>query len=141
MHNDVLPFYERHRAQGRRAILTDNGREFCGTDSHPFELYLALAGIEHRKTRVRAPRTYGFVERFNGTVLDEFFRVKIRETFYDSVEALQNDLRRLARPLQHRTAPSRIPKHGQKAMGNRQQIHQPRSLRGPIPNFRFHHDT
>ena len=27
----------------------------------------------------------GFVERFNGTVLDEFFRVKLRETFYDSV--------------------------------------------------------
>ena len=34
----------------------------------------------------------GFVGRFNGTVLDEFFRVKMRETFYDSVEALQADL-------------------------------------------------
>lgn len=32
------------------------------------------------------------VERFNGTVLDEFFRVKLRETFYDSVEALLADL-------------------------------------------------
>ena len=38
--------------------------------------------------------------------------------------------RRSAPPLQHRTTPSRIPKHGQKALGNRQQIHQPRSLRG-----------
>jgi hypothetical protein len=27
-------------------------------------------GIEHRKTRVRTPRTNGFVERFNGTVLE-----------------------------------------------------------------------
>ena len=34
----------------------------------------------------------GFVERFNGTVLDEYFRVKMRERFYDSVEALQADL-------------------------------------------------
>ena len=31
-------------------------------------------------------------ERFNGTVLDEFFRVKMREHFYESVEALQADL-------------------------------------------------
>lgn len=34
----------------------------------------------------------GFVERFNGTILDEFFRVKMRENFHDTVEALQTDL-------------------------------------------------
>jgi hypothetical protein len=32
------------------------------------------------------------VERFHRTVLDEFFRVKLRTTFYESVEALQSDL-------------------------------------------------
>jgi transposase InsO family protein len=74
------------------AILTDNGREFCGTDAHPFGLYLTLADIEHRKTRVRMLRTNGFVERFNRTVLDEFFRVRMRETFYATVDALQTDL-------------------------------------------------
>lgn len=73
-------------------MLTDNGHEFRGTDSHPYELYLDLNGIEHRRTRVRTPKTNGFVQRFNGTVLDEFFLVKLRETFYDSVEALQADL-------------------------------------------------
>lgn len=31
-------------------------------------------------------------QSFNGTVLDEFFRVKMRKNFYDSVEALQADL-------------------------------------------------
>ena len=91
LHNDVLPFY-RDLDLPVRAVLTDNGREFCGTDSHPYELYLDLQGIEHRKTKIRSPRTNGFVERFNGTVLDEFFRVKMRETFYDSVDALQADL-------------------------------------------------
>jgi len=91
LHNDALPFYERFGLPVK-AVLTDNGREFCGTETHPYELYLALAGIEHRRTRVRSPRTNGFVERFNGTVLDEFFRVKMRETFYDSVDALQADL-------------------------------------------------
>jgi hypothetical protein len=32
------------------------------------------------------------VERFDRTVLDEFFREVCRERFYDSVEALQTDL-------------------------------------------------
>lgn len=91
LHNDVLPFY-RNLDLPVGAVLTDNGREFCGTETHPYELYLELNGIEHRRTKVRTPRTNGFVERFNGTVLDEFFRVKMRETFYDSVEALQADL-------------------------------------------------
>lgn len=91
LHNDVLPFY-RALDLPVTAVLTDNGREFCGTERHPYELYLDLNGIEHRRTRVRTPKTNGFVERFNGTVLDEFFRVKMRETFYDNVEALQADL-------------------------------------------------
>ncbi len=34
----------------------------------------------------------GFVERVNGTVLNEFFRIKMGETFYDSIEAPQADL-------------------------------------------------
>ena len=91
LHNDVLPFY-RNLDLPVSAILTDNGREFCGTERHPYELYLDLNGIEHRRTRVKTPKTNGFVERFNGTVLDEFFRVVMRETFYDTVDALQADL-------------------------------------------------
>jgi transposase InsO family protein len=73
-------------------VLTDNGREFCGTERHPYELYLALNGIEHRTTRAGTPRTNGFVERFNGTLLQEFFRPAMHQTFYDTVEALQTDL-------------------------------------------------
>jgi len=38
------------------------------------------------------PQQNAFAESFNGTVLDEFFRVKMRETFYETVEALQTDL-------------------------------------------------
>ena len=91
LHNEVLPFY-RNLDLPVGAVLTDNGREFCGTERHPYELYLDLNGIEHRRTKVRTPKTNGFVERFNGTVLDEFFRIKLRENLYDSVEAPQADL-------------------------------------------------
>ncbi len=91
LHNDVLPFY-RERGISIGAVLTDNGREFCGKETHPYELYLELNDIEHRRTRVRHPQTNGFVERFNRTVLDEFFRVAFRTKFYESVESLQKDL-------------------------------------------------
>jgi hypothetical protein len=50
LHNDVLPFYAGLDLP-IGAVLTDNGREFCGTERHS----------AHRKTRVGSPRTNGFV--------------------------------------------------------------------------------
>src|SRR5262249_2088316 len=91
LHNAVLPFYQ-ERGLAVAAVLTDNGREFCGTPVHPFEVYLALCDLEHRRTKVRHPQTNGFVERFQRTVKEEFFEVALRETFYESVDALQVDL-------------------------------------------------
>lgn len=91
LHNDVLPFYQDHDLPVEK-ILTDNGREFCGTDSHPYELYLQLNEIQHKRTKVAHPQTNGFVERFHRTVLDEFFRLAFRTKFYETVEALQADL-------------------------------------------------
>lgn len=91
LHNDVLPFYQDQDIQVEK-ILTDNGREFCGTDNHPFEVYLQLNDIKHKRTKVRSPQTNGFVERFHRTVLDEFFRLAFRSKFYETVEALQTDL-------------------------------------------------
>jgi transposase InsO family protein len=91
LHNNALPFYEDLGFEVT-AVITDNGREFCGKETHPYELYLSLNDIEHRTTRVRHPQTNGFVERFNRTVLDEFFRTTFRTKFYESVESLQEDL-------------------------------------------------
>jgi transposase InsO family protein len=91
LHNDVLPFYQ-ERDIPVKTVLTDNGREFCGRDTHPYELYLQLNDIEHRRTQVRRPQSNGFVERFNRTVLDEFFRTAFRTKYYETVEVLQDDL-------------------------------------------------
>ena len=91
LHNDVLPFYRKHKLKVEN-ILTDNGREYCGKETHPYQLYLALNDIKHRTTKVRRPQTNGFIERFNRTILDEFFRIKFREKLYTSLKMLQEDL-------------------------------------------------
>ena len=94
LYDRVLPFYDALGVKVK-AVLTDNGREFCGRlETHPYELMLAIEDIEHRKTRVRSPRTNGFVERMNRTLLDECFRVHGRTTWYDDVNEIQADLDR-----------------------------------------------
>lgn len=101
LYDRVMPFYE---ALGVpvQAVLTDNGREFCGrSESHPYELLLALEGVEHRTTRVRSPRTNGFVERMNRTLLDECFRVAGRTTWYQEVAEIQQDLDRFLEFYNH----------------------------------------
>jgi len=92
LYDRVLPFYEA-LGVAVKTILTDNGREFSGRpERHPYQLLLALHDIEHRTTKVRSPRTNGFVERMNRTLLDEHFRIKGREKWYETVEEMQADL-------------------------------------------------
>ena len=55
-------------------------------------LMIRFNDIKHRHTKVGNPKTNGVVERFNRTVLDEFFRTAFRKKLYDSVAALQEDL-------------------------------------------------
>lgn len=75
------------RASGRCDLDWQRGK-----DTHPNELYLELNDLEHRKTQVCGPQANGFVERFDRTVLDEFFRIAFRTKLYELVEALQADL-------------------------------------------------
>jgi transposase InsO family protein len=92
LYDRVLPFYEEHALRVEH-ILTDNGREYCGRPMiHPYQIFIEFNDIKHRRTKVATPRTNGFVERFNRTVLDEFFRETFRSKFYGSVEELQQDL-------------------------------------------------
>ena len=85
----MLPTFEAHGV-AIKTVLSDNGREFCGRpDRDPYELFLQLAGIEHRKTRVKRPQSNGIVERFHRTLLDEHFRVEGRRTWLDTVEEMQ----------------------------------------------------
>ncbi len=49
---------------------------------HPYLIFLELNGMGHIRTKVAQPRTNCFVEKFNRTVLDEFFREAFRKKNY-----------------------------------------------------------
>lgn len=92
LNDKVLPFYDEQQVSVLR-ILTDRGREYCGRiETHPYELFLHLSGIEHTRTKPRRPQTNGCVERLNQIVQEEFYKVAFRKKLYRSLEEIQADL-------------------------------------------------
>src|SRR6185312_15233176 len=91
LNDRVVPFYDEHGIRLCR-VLTDRGTEFCGTQSHEYELYLAVEDIDHSRTKTKSPQTNGICERFHRTVLDEFYRIAFRKKIYRSIDELQADL-------------------------------------------------
>lgn len=92
LNDRVLPFFEEHEIRVSR-VLTDRGTEYCGTpQSHPYELYLAVENIDHTRTKAKSPQTNGICERFNKTILQEFYQVALRRKLYHSIAELQADL-------------------------------------------------
>ncbi|MDR7522957.1 MAG: DDE-type integrase/transposase/recombinase [Armatimonadota bacterium] len=85
----VVPAY---RAAGWpiRRVLTDQGSEYRGA----FDQACAAWGIRHTRTRPRHAWTNGFVERLQGTVLSELWRVEFRRRFFTHVRFLQAALDR-----------------------------------------------
>ena len=68
-----------------RGILTDRGPEFTGT---AFTSHAATLGLRHTKTPPRSPNHNAVCERFQGTVLQEFFRVAFHREFFTSITTL-----------------------------------------------------
>src|ERR1700755_2758755 len=91
LNDRVVPFYDEHEIRLCR-VLTDRGTEYCGGESHEYELYLAVEDIDHTRTKTKSPQTNGICERFHRTVLDEFYRVAFRKKIYRTIDQLQSDL-------------------------------------------------
>ena len=87
-----MPFYSEKGLEVEN-VLTDNGKEFCGSEGHPYRIYLDLNEIGHRTTKVRRQQKDGFVERFTGwRYWTSSSGRPFREKLYESLEALQQDL-------------------------------------------------
>jgi transposase InsO family protein len=92
LNDRVMPFFEEHGIPLLR-ILTDRGTEFCGRpERHEYELYLAVEDVDHTRTRTKSPQTNGICERFQKTVLHEFYQVAFRKKIYGGIDELQRDL-------------------------------------------------
>jgi transposase InsO family protein len=92
LNDRVLPFFEEHGIKVLR-ILTDRGTEYCGNrENHEYQLYLAVENIDHSKTKVKSPQSNGICERFQKTVLNEFYQIAFRKKIYSSIEELQEDV-------------------------------------------------
>ena len=88
----VRPVYRqaRHRL---RAVLTDNGAEWGGG----FRAVCQRLGIETRRTKPGHAWTNGFVERLQGTILSEHWRVVFRQTYFTQAAQLERSLQRYLR--------------------------------------------
>jgi transposase InsO family protein len=74
------------RASGPlRRVLTDGGSAFKG----PFEETCRALGIRHTRTQPRHAWTNGFVERLQGTILHEHWRIEFRRRYFTSRAAMQ----------------------------------------------------
>ena len=90
----VLPVYRQFNIPLDR-ILTDNGREYTThwvNGKHEYEKYLETHGIRHTKIKPRTPQSNGMVERFNRTLLEEFYQIAMMKKVYSSLSELQEDL-------------------------------------------------
>jgi transposase InsO family protein len=92
LNDRVLPFFDSQGVKLLR-VLTDRGREYCGNpERDEYELYLAIEGLDHSRTKTKSPQTNGICERFHKTVLNEFYRIAFRKKVYHSLNQLQADL-------------------------------------------------
>jgi transposase InsO family protein len=87
LRDDVRPTYR--RAQWRlQRVLTDNGKEFKGD----FAAGCERMGVRITRTKPRHAWTNGFVERLQGTILHEHWRIAFRRQYFTGRVALQRSL-------------------------------------------------
>jgi transposase InsO family protein len=92
LNDRVIPFFEGAEIPLLR-ILTDRGTEYCGNrEHHEYQLYLDLEDIDHSRTLAKRPQSNGICERFQKTMLNEFYRTAFRKKIYGSLDELQEDV-------------------------------------------------
>ena len=83
----LVPAY-RSAGWNLQRVLSDHGNEFKAD----FDRACAALGIRHTRTKPRHCWTNGFVERLQGTILHEHWRVAFRRRYFTSKRQLQDSL-------------------------------------------------
>jgi len=83
----LVPLYQRAGWPLQR-ILTDGGSEFKAA----FAAACQALGLQHTRTLPRHAWTNGFVERRQGTILHEHWRIAFRRQYFTSRRAMQHSL-------------------------------------------------
>jgi transposase InsO family protein len=78
-------------------VLTDGGSEFKGAFTHACH----TLGVRQTRTRPKHPFTNGFVERVQGTLLHEHWRVEFRRRYFTRVGQLERSLESALRFYNH----------------------------------------
>jgi len=71
------------------SVLTDNGTEFINSQ---FKQLLTDYDIQHHRIPKGKPICNAYCERFQRTILEEFYEITFRKKFYRSLQNLQQDL-------------------------------------------------
>jgi transposase InsO family protein len=93
----ILVPHVRRAGWALRRVLTDGGSEFKGA----FAAACQALGIRQTRTKPRHAWTNGFVERLQGTLLHEHWRVAFRRRYFTSRAALQHALDTFLRFYNH----------------------------------------
>ena len=76
-------------------ILTDNGNEYTthwANGTHEYEQFLKENRIRHTKIKPGTPQSNVIVEKFNRTLLEEFYQIALIKKVYSSLAELLDDL-------------------------------------------------
>lgn len=92
----LLPAYRKAGWKLQR-VLTDRGSEFKGL----FDAVCSELGIRHTRTKPRHCWTNGFVERLQGTILHEHWRVAFRRRYFTNKESVESSLQSFLRFYNH----------------------------------------
>jgi transposase InsO family protein len=71
------------------SVLTDNGSEFTG---HGFKKMLQDYDVRHIRIKPGKPILNGYCERFQRTILEEFYQPIFRKSFFNTLQELQEAL-------------------------------------------------
>jgi len=103
----LVPHY-RQAGWPIQRVLTDRGSEF----SRDFATACRELGLRHTQTKPRHAWTNGFVERLQGTILHEHWRVEFRRRYFTQLSQLQRSLDSFLRFYNHDR-----PHHGYRTRG------------------------